>query len=444
MLTKNSLPAPFLPQLDKNGIIDIAKIQEKNTLIIRLDKYVPKPYDTLVGFANNILSTPLTIPQPATFPNEIYIPFSDIPDGAYDIGYNATDFSGNIDGSSNVVQAIIKNSPSIKFPPPYFPDSVNFIVSFSSLIAESGLIVRIKYETMKKEDCISFSWSGTDAQGNYINDSKWEYTTTISVNDVAQGYKEFIVPIKYVVCLGQNGTGMGIYIVNKNTTSTPGTTMVNLEDIPYIRTHSTYGSPLSTDIISNYFPHNTVTVFSQPGKELIATIDNGLIYGNSTGGIDINSTNSEYRFTPDSFGLAQFSVLSYDKNVVNCTIGSVDGALQANLENITFYLWHDGVGAFKAYAFTTAALADGRSSCIFYILIDRDTYSGNQIVVSANGNSSIVGCYQKPTNVDILKNGVVIFNIINDNVENNIITISLPDTKDSIDIPIFFSEPKWY
>lgn len=398
------LPLPYLRQEIEPGVIDVSHPNMGENLTITVCHYRPKRHDQMIGYANTVASEPPTpVGDHIDDYYDLEIPFSELPDDNYNIYYIVTDQSGNLNISLKKKIKII-NSPSMKYPAPTYPDAQGSIVDFETILASRGLLVRIAYRSMSVTDKIIFTWKGNDIYGDHCADAVWQKDIPITADDVSRGFVNFIIPIDFVVCLGQGGSGTGQYSVDGKE-SAKGSVLLTLENMATAMLNATSGAPISTSDLSLSDARNFVNVYSPPGKDMVASLSGGSFFENKK---------QEYKFKADVYGRADFSVISREDTNLVCTVSAQDNALEPAMVSLTFNSWYDGDQAITAYAYTTSALADGKATCTLYVIIDNKRYAANSLKVDVDGNASIVGFYDDERQhgaLPVSKSGMVIISL---------------------------------
>lgn len=427
------LPLPSLPQEIEPGVIDVSRPNMGEDFVIRIDHYSPKNKDQLIGYANSVASEPpLTVSEPVDLYYDLKIPYTELPDDDYEVYYSAIDQSGNINNSLKKRVTII-NSPSVKYPAPTYPDAQGSIVDFETILASRGLFVRIAYHSMSVTDKVIFTWQGKDIYGDNCSESAWQKEIPLTADDISRGFVSFIIPIDFITCLGQGGSGSGQYSVNGKE-SARGSVLLTLVNISTVMLNVTSGAPLSTPDLSLSDARNFVNVFSPPGKEMVASLSGGKFFENKK---------QQYSFHADVFGRSDFSVISeQDVNVI-CSVTAFDNSMEPGIAPILFNSWNDGDQAITAYAYTTSALADGKATCTVYVMIDNKHYTVNSLKIDVDGNASIVGFYDDERQhgaLPVPRSGMVIFSVCNSIAEKNHIQVTTENGKGSVTFPITFKK----
>ncbi|MBS9439434.1 hypothetical protein EAE91_20505 [Photorhabdus noenieputensis] len=435
MITNNdntpiSLSSPELPQADHDGLIDVP-VQQNQDLIIKV------PYhewlrigDMIVVNVGGIFSRPYYIQNINLDFFTVTIPFSEIPDGCYDVTYTSADDFENENFSKPAVIKVI-NSPSIKLLPSIYPDSTSGVIHYSSLKQHYGLNVHISYKQMQKGDSVIFHWQGHNFDYEPIARAAWDAQPIIvSDEDVKQGYVSLVVPAENVLCLGQEGVGTGYYEVG-NTISAPGSVILSLMDMSSAMISISEGAPMVSNEYPRINPKNLAVVYGPPGKRLSASVESGSI---------VEGGGAKYQFAPNSFGLAYFHLQSEVAGSFRCTVSAEDGSITPGVGQAVFSEWRDGGNIIKAYAFTSEVPADGVSVCSGYVIVDRTAYSGKRLLVRTDGSAIISGYgdNERELQVAISQDGCTTFHITNTKAEKNNVIISLPDSDKSIQFSINF------
>jgi len=429
------LPLPSLPQEIEPGVIDVSHPNMGEDLVIRIDHYYPKNKDQLIGYANSVASKPpITVSEPFDDYYDLKIPFNELPDDDYEIYYTVLDAYPFSNPNYSLKKRVkIINSPSVKYPAPTYPDAQGAIVDFETILASRGLFVRIAYRSMAVTDKVIFTWQGNNIYGDNCEDSIWQKEIPLTADDVSRGFVHFIIPIDFVTCLGQGGTGSGQYSVNGKE-SARGSVLLTLVNISTVMLNVTSGAPLSTPDLSLSDARNFVNVFSPPGKEMVASLSEGKFFENKK---------QQYSFHANVFGRADFSVISeQDANVV-CSVTALDNSMEPGIVPVIFNSWNDGDQAITAYAYTTSALADGKATCTVYVMIDNKHYTVNSLKIDVNGNASIVGFYDDERQHGALPvpgSGMVIFSVCNSIAEKNQIQVTAENGKGSVTFSIMFKK----
>ncbi|WP_254361313.1 hypothetical protein [Photorhabdus heterorhabditis] len=406
-------------------------VQQNQNLIIKVPYHKKiKIWDVIVVNVGGIFSHPYYVQNINLDFFTVIMPFSEIPDGCYNVTYTSADDFENENFSKPAVIKII-NSPSIKLLPSVYPDATSGVIHYSSLVQHHGLNVHISYRQMQKGDNVIFHWQGHNFNYDPIARAAWDaQPITVSDEDVKQGYVSLVVPVENVLCLGQEGVGTGYYEVG-NAISAPGSVILSLMDMSSVIISISEGAP----IVSNEYPRikskNLVAVYGPPGKRLSASVESGNI---------VEGDGTKYQFAPNSFGLAYFHLQSETTGSLRCTVSAEDGAITPGVGQAIFSEWRDGVDIIKAYAFTSEVPADGVSVCSGYVIVDRTIYSGNRLLVRTDGSSIISGFgdNERELQVAISQDGCTTFHITNTKAEKNNVIISLPDTDKSIQFSINF------
>ncbi|MCT8345302.1 MULTISPECIES: hypothetical protein [Photorhabdus] len=435
MITNNDntlipLSSPKLPQADNNGLIDVS-VQQNQDLIIKVPYYEDiEIWDVIVVSVGGIFSRPYHVQNIDLDFFTVTMPFSEIPDGCYNVTYTSADDFENEDFSEPTVIKVI-NSPSIKLLPSIYPDSTSGVIHYSSLVQHRGLNVHISYRQMRKGDSVIFHWQGHNFNYDLIARAAWDaQPITVSDEDVKQGYVSLVVPVENVLCLGQEGVGTGYYEVG-NTISAPGSVILSLTDMSSVMISISEGAPMVSNKYPKIKPKNLVAVYGPPGKSLLARVESGSI---------VEGDGTKYQFAPDSFGLAYFHLQSEEAGSFRCTVSAEDGAITPGVGQAIFSEWRDGRDIIEAYAFTSEVPADGVSVCSGYVIVDRTVYSGKRLLVRTDGSAIISGFgdNERELQVAISKDGCTTFHITNTKAEKNNVIISLPDIDKSIQFSINF------
>ncbi|OWO82703.1 hypothetical protein B5C26_10050 [Photorhabdus luminescens] len=435
MITNNdntfiALSSPELPQADNDGLIDVS-VQQNQDLIIKVPYHKKiKTWDMIVVSVGGILSRPYYVQNINLDFFTVTIPFSEIPDGCYNVTYTSADDFENEDFSEPAVIKVI-NSPSIKLLPSIYPDSTSGVIHYSSLVQHHGLNVHISYRQMRKGDSVIFHWQGHNFNYELIARAAWDaQPITVSDEDIKQGYISLVVPMEYVLCLGQEGVGTGYYEVGK-TSSAPGSVILSLTDMSSVIMSISEGAPMVSNEYPRIKPKNLVAVYGPPGKRLLASVESGSI---------VEGDGTKYQFAPNSFGLAYFHWQSEETGSFRCTVSAEDGSVTPGVGQAIFSEWRDGGGIIEAYSFTSEVPADGVSVCSGYVIVDRTVYFGKRLLVRTDGSAIISGYgdNERELQVAISKDGCTTFHITNTKAEKNNVIISLPDVNKSIQFSINF------
>ncbi|TDB52963.1 hypothetical protein [Photorhabdus luminescens] len=425
-----ALSSPELPQADNDGLIDVS-VQQNQDLIIKVPYHKKiKTWDVIVVNVGGIFSRPYYVQNINLDFFTVTIPFSEIPDGCYNVTYTSADNFENEDFSEPTVIKVI-NSPSIKLLPSIYPDSTSGVIHYSSLVQHHGLNVHISYRQMRKGDSVIFHWQGHNFNYELIARAAWDaQPITVSDQDVKQGYISLVVPMEYVLCLGQEGVGTGYYEVGK-TSSAPGSVILSLTDMSSVIMSISEGAPMVSNEYPRIKPKNLVAVYGPPGKRLLASVESGSI---------VEGDGTKYQFAPNSFGLAYFHWQSEETGSFRCTVSAEDGSVTPGVGQAIFSEWRDGGGIIEAYSFTSEVPADGVSVCSGYVIVDRTVYFGKRLLVRTDGSAIISGYgdNERELQVAISKDGCTTFHITNTKAEKNNVIISLPDVNKSIQFSINF------
>ncbi|MCA6221119.1 hypothetical protein [Photorhabdus antumapuensis] len=435
MITNNDntfifLSSPELPQADNDGLIDVS-VQQNQDLIIKV------PYhewlrigDVIVVNVGGIFSRPYYVQNINLDFFTVIIPFSEIPDGCYNVTYTSVDDFENENFSKPAVIKVI-NSPSIKLLPSIYPDSTSGVIHYSSLVQHHGLNVHISYQQMQKGDSVVFHWQGHNFNYDPIARAAWDaQPITVSDEDIKRGYVSLVVPVENVLCLGQEGVGTGYYEVG-NTISALGSVILSLMDMSSVIMSISEGAPILSNEYPKINPKNLVAVYGPPGKRLLASVESGNI---------VEGNGAKYQFAPNSFGLAYFHLQSETTGSFRCTVSAEGGSVTPGVGQAIFSEWRDGGDIIKAYAFTSEVPADGVSVCSGYVIVDRTVYSGKRLLVRTDGSAIISGFgdNERELQVAISKDGCTTFHITNTKAEKNNVIISLSDIDQSIQFSINF------
>ncbi|TDB54313.1 hypothetical protein [Photorhabdus khanii] len=425
-----SLSSPKLPQADEDGLIDVS-VQQNENLIIKIPYYEEiKIWNVIVVSVGGIFSRPYYVENINTNFFTVTMPFSEIPDGCYNVTYTLVDYFDNKSFFEPVVIKII-HSPSIKLLPPTYPDSTSDVIHHSPLIQHRGLNVHISYQQMQKGDSVIFHWQGHNFNYDPIARAAWDAQPIIvSDEDVKKGYVSLVVPAENVLCLGQEGVGTGYYEVG-NSISALGSVILSLTDMSSVIMSISEGAPILSNEYPRIKPKNLVAVYGPPGKRLLASVESGNI---------VEGDGTKYQFAPNSFGLAYFHLQSEETGSFRCTVSAEDGTITPGVGQAIFSEWRDGGDIIKAYAFTSEVPADGVSECSVYVIVDRTVYSGKRLLVRTDGSAIISGFgdNERELQVAIGKDGCTTFHITNTKAEKNNVIISLPDIDKSIQFSIHF------
>ncbi|CAQ84624.1 MULTISPECIES: hypothetical protein [Photorhabdus] len=424
------LSSPKLPQADNDGLIDVS-VQQNQDLIIKVpyNKKI-KIWDVIVVSVGGVLARPYYVQNINLDFFTVTMPFSEIPDGCYNVTYTSADDFENENFSKPTVIKVI-NSPSIKLLPSVYPDATSGVIHYSSLAQHHGLNVHISYKQMQKGDSVIFHWQGYNFNYEPIARAAWDaQPITVSDEDVKQGYVSLVVPAENVLCLGQEGVGTGYYEVG-NTVSAPGSVILSLTDMSSVIMSISEGAPMVSNEYPRIKPKNLVAVYGPPGKRLLASVESGSI---------VEGDGTKYQFAPNSFGLAYFHLQSEETGSFRCTVSAEDGSVTPGVGQAIFSEWRDGGGIIEAYSFTSEVPADGMSVCSGYVIVDRTVYFGKRLLVRTDGSAIISGYgdNERELQVAISKDGCTTFHITNTKAEKNNVIISLPDVNKSIQFSINF------
>jgi hypothetical protein len=411
---RRDLTPPELPQA-VGGVIDVSKIT--GDIIVQVDKYIGMKHgDRLVGYFGTIRGQPQIVPyEPETLPVSMPLPFSHyLPNGSYEVYYTAEDLLNNLSTSPSVPVTIINSLPGV-YPPPVFPYAVDDVITYRSIVGHRGTLIRARYSQIQAGDQVTFHWSGTDVDGNFIPASV--YTSppvTVTATDLSNGYVETLIPQQYILVLGDGGIGTGYYVLKPNAgsgqyTSASASVTISWRDL-YTTTVSTTSEapPVDTADYPYLKPCNRVTVFGQPGLVVSAAVSQGAI---------INNGLATAQITLDSNGLGRFTVSSQQLGTVAVDVYAPFGA--ADPQYMTFQSYAVGTAGIYGYRGNTGAPSDGFTPCSVYLRANTGVTS---VDASVTGSALINGWTQSGT-FPVHKDGTATLNIIDDVAETVTLTL---------------------
>ena len=416
---RRDLTPPELPQATfKDGVYQIDVSQITGDIVVQVDRYIGMKHgDRLVGYFGVIRGQPQIVPyDPVTLPTSVPLLFDrHLPSGNYEVYYTAEDRLNNLGTSPSILVKII-NTLSGNYPPPEFPDAVDGVISYRSIIARGGVRIRARYSEILPSDQVTFNWSGTDADGNFVPASI--YTSgpiPVTSVDQSNGYVETLIPQQYVLVLGDDGIGTGCYVVQPlggdKHPSAPGSVTISWEDLYTTALCVMTDAPIiDTDNYPYLEPCNRVSVFGRPALVLTAAVSPGAL---------IDGVMATALITLDENGLSSFQVSSKSTGTVAVNVYSPLEE-QPAVQHMTFQPYHQGTAGIYGYRASTGAPNDGYTPCSVYIMAENGVTSVDATVIT--GSALINGWTQSGT-FPVHKDGTGTLNIIDDVAETVTLTL---------------------
>jgi hypothetical protein len=301
------------------------------------------------------------------------------------------------------------------YPPPEFPDAIDGIIYYNSIIGRGGTRIRARYNGIQAGDQVTFHWSGTDVDGNFVPASVFTSPPIpVTALDQTNGYVETLIPKEYILVLGDGGVGTGYYVLqvagDGQYTSASASVTISWEDLYTIGMNVTTDAPIVDNATYPYLnPYNRVSVFGRPGLVLTAAVGQVAV---------IDGSMSTALVTLDKSGVGSCRVSTKLTGAVNVSVYS---RLQPQpaVQSMTFQPYYVGTVGIHGYRASTGAPNDGYTPCSVYIIADSGVTS---VEASVTGSALINGWTQSGT-FPVHKDGTATLNVIDDIAE--IVTLTL-------------------
>lgn len=189
MLANRDLRAPWLPQMNNNGIVDADDL-EQGFIYVLVPAYSNMALGDQVVIYFDSLVTMARIVDTASIGNNILfsVPESLIPDGVYSVYYTAMDVVGNASTSANSL-AVVSRDGTRTLVAPIFVDAVNNILTLDNVLANEGTHVRVPvYQGIQAGDIVELNYLLYGSDGEVIPEGSFTESHTVVYGDLAAGY----------------------------------------------------------------------------------------------------------------------------------------------------------------------------------------------------------------------------------------------------------------
>jgi len=213
MITAAPLPSPSLPQMSDNGYINEVELLSSGGVDVMVNRYsnaAVGDYLSLFWDGEAVRTLWLTEDNIDTaFPWQVIVPEDLVPDGSHSVWYTSTDTYQNI-AASGTTTAIVDRSHTGSLPPPIFIDAVAGVITYSSVMLNSGTHVDVPGDALAVDDTVTLYWVGFDETGVTVPASITSVTHTVTSADL-QGFDVLIAP-SYITPIGE-GSAQAWYSV---------------------------------------------------------------------------------------------------------------------------------------------------------------------------------------------------------------------------------------
>lgn len=213
MITAAPLPSPSLPQMSDDGYINEVELLSSGGVDVMVNRYsnaAVGDYLSLFWDGEAVRTLWLTEDNIDTaFPWQVIVPEDLVPDGSHSVWYTSTDTYQNI-AASGTTTAIVDRSHTGSLPPPIFIDAVAGVITYSSVMLNSGTHVDVPGDALAVDDTVTLYWVGFDETGVTVPASITSVTHTVTSADL-QGFDVLIAP-SYITLIGE-GSAQAWYSV---------------------------------------------------------------------------------------------------------------------------------------------------------------------------------------------------------------------------------------
>jgi hypothetical protein len=411
------LREPFFPQAVGN-VIDVGGLSS-NYIIAEITPYFNVGLGDIIRVHFNSAGWRYVVDTHIA-PYRILCDVADIPDGDYEVYYDAEDLTRNR-ALSYGKRVTVRNSPSRAYPPPRFPSAVNGSLFYNTVVREKGTLICASYQEMKAGDQVTFYWQ---ASGHPL--ANMPLRATVQDSDVQNGYVCARLPAENLLILGDGGVGSAYYQVGRDPLAISAAQSVTMSwnDIKKLLLTVTQGAPATTGELPLLHPCNYATLFGKPGWEVDLSVGEGALI-HSSGNVTDSHTGTQ---TLDRFGHGEFIVYVPAENAQLGGTISVDAAAQklpdkpAN-QPTTFGEYVLGDGDIVRYAYSTGAPTDGVTPCIIYFQADTAAHvTSARITVTG---SATVGAYGQNATTALNSDGSALVKFVNRKEETVVASIDL-------------------
>lgn len=213
MITASPLPSPSLPQMSDDGYINEVELLSSGGVAVMVNRYSNAAVgDYLSLFWDGEAVSTLWLTEnniDTAFPWQVIVPEELVPDGSHSVWYTSTDTYQNIAASSTTT-AIVDRSHTGSLPPPVFIDAVAGVITYSSVMLNSGTHVEVPGDALAVGDTVTLYWVGFDESGVTVPASVTSVTHTVTSADL-QRFDVLIAP-SYITPIGE-GSAQAWYSV---------------------------------------------------------------------------------------------------------------------------------------------------------------------------------------------------------------------------------------
>lgn len=216
MITAAPLPSPSLPQMSDDGYINEVELLSSGGVDVMVNRYSNAAVgDYLCLFWDGEAVSTLWLTEDnidTAFPWQVTVPEELVPDGSHSVWYTSTDTYQNI-AASVTATAIVDRSHTGSLPPPVFIDAVDGVITYSSVMLNSGTYVEVPGDALAVGDTVTLYWVGFDETGVTVPASITSVTHTVTRADL-QGFDVLISP-SYLTPIGE-GSAQAWYSVTNS------------------------------------------------------------------------------------------------------------------------------------------------------------------------------------------------------------------------------------
>ena len=234
MSTAAALPSPSLPQMSDDGYINEVELLSSGGVDVMVNRYSDAAVgDYLCLFWDGEAISTLWLTEEnidTAFPWQVTVPEDLVPDGSHSVWYTSTDTYQNI-AASGMATAIVDRSHTGSLPPPVFIDAVDGVITYSSVMLNSGTYVEVPGNALAVGDTVTLYWVGFDETGVTVPASVTSVTHTVTSADL-QGFNVLIAP-SYIMPIGE-GSAQAWYSVTSASGSVQNSdsAVVNIDMAP--------------------------------------------------------------------------------------------------------------------------------------------------------------------------------------------------------------------
>lgn len=331
-------------------------------------------------------------------------------------------------GVSGTVQVQVDAEHCSLLPAPEFPAAAgDNTITGDEVMADDGSDMDIRYPGMVAGDIVTAYWVGYLASPDLpVQGTTWTQTRTLTPAEAQAQQAIFHVPADNIIPVG-DGYGEGRYqVMYKNDgIASSGTTDVTLTtgDVSGLVMRCATGAPFFDPLVLAR-PLNMVTLSGPAGASVVLSLPVG----------------SEAWFHPDGvqtltlflneYGRGSTQVYSFDVGNVLVSAVDVNDPTLSTSGSMLFTQWTPGNGDLLSYGISTAAVADGLSTCGVYMqTVANSAATQARLVLTGSGTSAhIIVSGSTSAYVDVSATHAAGFDIQDAVAESVPFTLSLPDT----------------